>query len=59
MNSFVVEEVEELTEAQERAKYELDVVEELTADELMRENNALVQVSREGIIGRKMVFIFI
>ena len=59
MNSFVVEEVEELTEAQERAKYELDVVEELTADELMRENNALVQVSREEEIWRKMVFIFI
>ena len=42
MNSFVVEEVDELVEAQGRC--DADAVDELTTDELMRENNALVQV---------------
>ena len=43
MNSFVVEEVDELVEEAEK-KREREGAEELSADELMRENNALVQV---------------
>ena len=43
MNSFLVEEVEDLVEENDKRK-ELEGVEELSTDELMRENNALVQV---------------
>ena len=43
MNSFLVEEVEDLVEESDKTK-ELEGAEELSPDELMRENNALVQV---------------
>ena len=43
MNSFVVEEVDDLVEAQQK-KNEQEGVEELSTEELMRENNALVKV---------------